>query len=201
EQHAGAFWSGDAVRVDESAGRCREDHRGSASRLAVADGVSDRGAVVGHVRPAGARGGRARGSANEVQMRGRSFFAQPGPKGGRRSKSTSGTNWALVVQISSVPILLALWWFWPRATGVVIEPRADRNVLLISIDTLRADALGSYGGRAITPNLDRLAAHGARFTFAHAQAVVTPTSHARPLTGPHPYQHRLPGHTRHQPSP
>jgi arylsulfatase A-like enzyme/Flp pilus assembly protein TadD len=80
-------------------------------------------------------------------------------------------------------------WRWPRATGLAIEPRADRNVLLISIDTLRADALGSYGGRAITPNLDRLAAGGARFTFAHAHAVVTRTSHATMLTGRYPYEH------------
>src|SRR5262245_6693688 len=132
-------------------------------------------------------------------MRGRSFFAQPGPKGGRRSSATSGSKWARVVQISSVPLLLlALYFWWPRATGLVIEPRADRNVLLISIDTLRADALGSYGGRATTPNLDRLAARGARFTFAHAQAVVTRTSHASLLTGRYPYEHGLRDNTGYQ---
>jgi arylsulfatase A-like enzyme/Flp pilus assembly protein TadD len=66
---------------------------------------------------------------------------------------------------------------------------ADQNVLLITIDTLRADALGSYGGRARTPNLDRLAADGIRFTFAHAHAVVTLPSHASILTGRHPFEH------------
>src|SRR5213079_947961 len=41
----------------------------------------------------------------------------------------------------------------------------NQNVLLITIDTLRADALGCYGGPAATPALDRLAAEGVRFDF------------------------------------
>lgn len=64
-----------------------------------------------------------------------------------------------------------------------------QNVLLITIDTLRADALGCYGGRAETPNLDRLARQGVRFTFAHAHAVVTLPSHASILTGRYPFEH------------
>ena len=72
-----------------------------------------------------------------------------------------------------------------------LAPNPDRNILLVTIDTLRADALGSYGGRASTPVLDRLAAHGARFSFAHAHAVVTLTSHASILTGKHPYEHGI----------
>ena len=75
-------------------------------------------------------------------------------------------------------------------------PRADRNVLLVTIDTLRGDALGSYGGRAATPNLDKLAARGARFTFAHAHAVLTLPSHASILTGRYPYEHGDPRQQR-----
>jgi arylsulfatase A-like enzyme/Tfp pilus assembly protein PilF len=60
---------------------------------------------------------------------------------------------------------------------------------LITIDTLRADALGSYGGQAATPNLDRLADEGMRFTFAHAHAVVTLPSHASIMTGRYPFEH------------
>jgi arylsulfatase A-like enzyme/Tfp pilus assembly protein PilF len=77
------------------------------------------------------------------------------------------------------------------------EPLADlrrierQNVLLITIDTLRADALGSYGGRAATPVLDRLAAEGVRFDFAHAHAVLTLPSHATILTGTYPFQHGI----------
>jgi arylsulfatase A-like enzyme/tetratricopeptide (TPR) repeat protein len=66
---------------------------------------------------------------------------------------------------------------------------ADRNVLLITIDTLRGDALGCDGGPARTPNIDAIAAGGLRFSFAHAQAVVTLPSHASILTGLYPFQH------------
>jgi arylsulfatase A-like enzyme/Flp pilus assembly protein TadD len=77
------------------------------------------------------------------------------------------------------------------------RPQADlrriggQNVLLVTIDTLRADALGAYGGPAMTPALDRLAAEGVRFDFAHAHAVLTLTSHASILTGEYPFQHGL----------
>jgi arylsulfatase A-like enzyme/Tfp pilus assembly protein PilF len=80
---------------------------------------------------------------------------------------------------------------WIGGQSFALAPNADRNVLLVTIDTLRADALGSYGGRASTPNLDRLAAHGARFDFAHAHGVVTLVSHASILTGRYPYAHGI----------
>src|SRR5579863_10440686 len=82
------------------------------------------------------------------------------------------------------------WWWW-RAQAFGLPATPDENVLLVTIDTLRADALSSYGGPAATPNLDRLAAHGARFTFAHAATVLTLPSHATILTGLDPYQHGI----------
>ena len=85
---------------------------------------------------------------------------------------------------------LAACGLWPRP-GFTLAPDPARNVLLITIDTLRADALSAYGGPAHTPNIDALAAHGARFTFAHAHAVVTLPSHTSILTGQFPYQHGM----------
>ena len=85
----------------------------------------------------------------------------------------------------------ALAWVWSRGVPPLVERIADQNVLLVTIDTLRADALGSYGGPAATPNLDRLAAGGARFDFAHAHAVVTLPSHASILTGVYPFEHGI----------
>lgn len=76
----------------------------------------------------------------------------------------------------------------PRAYTLP-PPAADQNVLLVTIDTLRADALSSYGGPVPTPVLDGLAARGARFTFAHAHAVVTLPSHTTILGGRMPYEH------------
>ena len=75
----------------------------------------------------------------------------------------------------------------PRA--VAIERRADQNILLITLNSTRADALGSYGGQARTPNLDQLAAHGLRFDLAHAHAGLTRPSHASILTGLYPDEH------------
>src|SRR3954471_2931877 len=72
-----------------------------------------------------------------------------------------------------------------------LHPIPNQNVLLITIDTLRADALGCYGGPASTPALDNLAAHGVRFDFAHAHAVTTLPSHASILTGTYPFQHGI----------
>ena len=61
------------------------------------------------------------------------------------------------------------------------------HVLLITIDTLRADRLGSYGyAAARTPNLDQLAASGARFADATAHAPLTHPSHAGIMTGRYP---------------
>jgi tetratricopeptide (TPR) repeat protein len=85
-------------------------------------------------------------------------------------------------------VAAAAWWF-TRTPSVAIAPSPDRNVLLVTIDTLRADVLSSYGGPVSTPNLDRLAGEGARFSFAHAQAVVTLASHASILSGKYPYEH------------
>jgi len=64
------------------------------------------------------------------------------------------------------------------------------SVLLVTIDTLRADALGCYGRKgAETPWIDRLAAAGVRFDFAHAHSVVTLPSHASLLSGRYPFEH------------
>jgi arylsulfatase A-like enzyme/Flp pilus assembly protein TadD len=76
-----------------------------------------------------------------------------------------------------------------RSIQADLHPIADQNVLLITIDTLRADAMSAYGGPAATPSLDRLADSGVRFTFAHAQAVLTLPSHTSILTGQYPYVH------------
>jgi len=84
-------------------------------------------------------------------------------------------------------VLFAL--FFRGLRGDFALPRnGNLNVVLITIDTLRADALSSYGGPAHTPNLDRLANGGARFTFAHAHTVITLPSHTSILTGHFPYE-------------
>jgi len=61
------------------------------------------------------------------------------------------------------------------------------SILLVTIDTLRADHVGCYGARdAETPHLDRLAAEGVRFDEARSQVPLTLPSHATILTGRFP---------------
>ena len=64
------------------------------------------------------------------------------------------------------------------------------DIILVTIDTLRADSVGYAGNtRVKTPFLDRLAAEGIVFTNAHAHNVITLPSHINILTGLYPYQH------------
>lgn len=71
-------------------------------------------------------------------------------------------------------------------------PPAERpaNVLLITLDTVRADRIGAYGHReATTPAMDRLAAEGIRFERATAPTPTTLPSHASIFTGLAPPSH------------
>jgi Tfp pilus assembly protein PilF len=69
------------------------------------------------------------------------------------------------------------------------EPAA-RNLLIITIDTLRADRVGVYGyAAARTPTLDRVAREGVTFARAYATAPITLTSHASLMTGRYPAGH------------
>jgi len=85
---------------------------------------------------------------------------------------------------------------WPVTVEPVQEPaqggeghRYDR-VVLVTIDTLRADHVSCYGyPRQTTPFLDSLAARGARFTQAMAPYSCTAPSHATMLTGLVPAVH------------
>jgi len=65
-----------------------------------------------------------------------------------------------------------------------------RNIVLISIDTCRADYLSCYGyGRKTTPNIDKLAAEGVLFENAFAPVPITLPSHSSMLTGTIPPYH------------
>lgn len=67
---------------------------------------------------------------------------------------------------------------------------ARPHVLLITVDTLRADRLGAHGyERDTTPHMDRLAAQGVLFERAYSHAPFTAPSHASLLTSLHPQSH------------
>ena len=67
-----------------------------------------------------------------------------------------------------------------------------RNVLLITLDTTRADRIGCYGYKqAKTPNLDSLASRGVRFNEAYSQVPLTLPSHCSLMTGTYPIWHQM----------
>ncbi|HMB67848.1 MAG TPA: sulfatase, partial [bacterium] len=76
------------------------------------------------------------------------------------------------------------------AAGCGSPPDPRPNVLLITLDTTRADRLGCYGHeRDTSPNLDALAGDGIRCDLAIATAALTPVAHASILTGLLPQNH------------
>src|SRR5262249_23245751 len=76
------------------------------------------------------------------------------------------------------------------AAGAGCERRTRPNVLLVTIDTLRADRLGCYGfGLAYTPASDRLAREGVRCTDAVSSAPITLPAHCSIMTGLYPPAH------------
>jgi arylsulfatase A-like enzyme/tetratricopeptide (TPR) repeat protein len=115
---------------------------------------------------------------------------RPTPRAGAAQAPRRPSATAITI-VATVLALAAGTWWWFGSRSFTLSADSNRNILLVTIDTLRADALGSYGGRAVTPNLDRLAVHGARFDFAHSHAVVTLVSHATMLTGKYPYGHGI----------
>jgi len=68
--------------------------------------------------------------------------------------------------------------------------RPGANVLLITLDTTRADYVGAYGsGKVETPHLDALAAQGTRFANAATSVPMTRPAHTSLLTGRWPTTH------------
>jgi arylsulfatase A-like enzyme len=74
------------------------------------------------------------------------------------------------------------------------------NVIVIYTDDQGAVDMGSYGAKDIyTPNMDKIAAEGTRFTQAYVAASVCAPSRAALLTGKYPQGAGVPGNTSHEP--
>ena len=87
----------------------------------------------------------------------------------------------LALLLLLVAALIAAW---------VLSTPARPNLVLISIDTLRADHLGCYGyDRETSPRIDRLAAEGIRFDRAYSQASWTLPAHMSVMTSQYPHVH------------
>ncbi|HEY3963675.1 MAG TPA: sulfatase-like hydrolase/transferase [Planctomycetaceae bacterium] len=89
-----------------------------------------------------------------------------------------------------------IWGGIAVACGVSIRPGKSAeqrlNLILITLDTTRADHLGCYGYRgALTPTLDGLAEHGVLFERAYTPVPLTLPAHASMHTGLYPFEHGI----------
>jgi arylsulfatase A-like enzyme/Tfp pilus assembly protein PilF len=111
------------------------------------------------------------------------------PTGTRAARGAS--RLPLVALLSWVSVLVPVAGCGHRATSA---PARGFNLLLITLDTVRADHLGAYGDAdAETPALDRLAGEGVRFARAMTAAPLTLPAHATLLSGLLPPHHGLHG--------
>ena len=87
-------------------------------------------------------------------------------------------------------LILNLWVL--AALPTFATPANQPNVILITLDTVRADRMGFLGSKlGLTPQLDALARQGIAFERAYSQAPITPVSHATILTGTFPQYHGI----------
>jgi len=120
---------------------------------------------------------------------------------GRRSAlvraSGAATRWraarlaATLLPIALLAALAACRERPPEGGGATRPPAAGEpaHLLLVTVDTLRPDALGWVGGANATPEIDRLAAEGARFPAAVAPVPLTLPSHSSLMTALVPLRH------------
>jgi arylsulfatase A-like enzyme len=79
--------------------------------------------------------------------------------------------------VRSLRLLAALSWI-AASSGAVGNPVGPQNLVLITLDTTRADHLGPYGAKAhATPVLDRIAAESVVFEHAVSVAPLTLPAH------------------------
>ena len=79
------------------------------------------------------------------------------------------------------------FWIW-----LLLPAPVAKNLILISVDTLRADRLSCYGYRNNrTPNFDRWASEGFLFEQAYSEYPLTLPAHATMLTGETPLRHGI----------
>ncbi|MFQ6104663.1 MAG: tetratricopeptide repeat protein [Candidatus Glassbacteria bacterium] len=106
-------------------------------------------------------------------------------------KNISIAKKSLLITLVAIVSLIIIW--------TVTRKKPDRNLVLITVDTIRADRLHCYGYDEIsTPNMDFLAANGVLFENAISPAPLTLPSHTTLLTGLYPQTHGVRDNTTYK---
>src|SRR5438874_296564 len=109
-------------------------------------------------------------------------------RGARGPREVSWRFIAAALVFGAVAAAVAFY-TWTRQASPLPSRQRD-NILLVTIDTARADRFGMYGyAAARTRHLDRLAAEGVRFDRAFSAAPITLPAHASMFTGLYPFEH------------
>ena len=94
--------------------------------------------------------------------------------------------------IGLVSLLGIIWLANCKTAGVKPKSARGLNLLVITLDTMRADRLGAFGyQRDITPNLDQLAQKGVMFANCYAPVPITFPAHCSLFTGNYPLAHQV----------
>src|SRR3954447_9809248 len=101
----------------------------------------------------------------------------------RQSRRTAGAM-LVVATVSSLASACA-------RQSATPPPSAATSLLIVTIDTLRADRVGVYGGHVDTPNIDRLAREGAWAPQADVPVPLTRPSHVSLFSGRYPAEHGI----------
>ena len=108
-----------------------------------------------------------------------------------------GMGYARIAVVAGIVCLLFVSkGFPPHLTPARLDSRApgagrDLNLLVVTLDTTRADAIGTYGGRAVTPTLDQLASTGVAFEQTSTVAPLTLPAHSSLFTALFPPGHQV----------
>ncbi|MCG8461447.1 MAG: sulfatase-like hydrolase/transferase, partial [Holophagales bacterium] len=105
---------------------------------------------------------------------------------------------ALALIAGGAALLASILWRLVAAPWLEVRERRGRPVVLITLDTTRADVLEPYGGPVSTPALAALARRGVVFERAYSVAPITLVAHASLLSGLYPPEHGVRNNGLHE---
>jgi len=95
----------------------------------------------------------------------------------------------ITATLVAILIITHLGSHYERDLKRIQSGKSDLNIILISIDTLRADHISPYGHNIETPNIQKLADEGTTFMHCGAPTPLTLPSHTSMFTGTYPIRH------------
>lgn len=138
--------------------------------------------------------GRKKKKRRKKRIKAQQSFVRPPPPSTEEPQGKESKKKKLYLVLPIVLLILIAAFFTARFFLLPAKIKKDSrlNVMLVTLDTTRADRLGCYGyQKAKTPHLDSLASKGVRFLNAYCQVPLTTPSHCSILSGTYPIFHQV----------